>query len=64
MSYLKPALINRGSEASSNGFDAKAAMGMFSTPEAKNFKVNFAPTMSGSELFNLANKEKISKTAK
>jgi hypothetical protein len=51
VSNLKPALINRGSEASSYGIDAKAAMGMFSTPEAKNYKVNFAPTMSGSELF-------------
>jgi hypothetical protein len=51
MSNLKPALMNRGSEPSSYGIDAKAAMAMLSTPEAKNYKVNFAPTMSGSELF-------------
>ena len=51
MSNLKPALMNRGSEASSYGIDAKAAMGMFSTPEAKNYRVNFDPTMSGSEFF-------------
>jgi hypothetical protein len=49
MRKLKPALLNRGSETSSYGIDAKAAMGMFSTPEAKNYKVNFAPTMTGSE---------------
>jgi hypothetical protein len=49
LSILKPAIVNRG-KGSEASIDTHTSIRLFGSPEAKNVKVNFVPTLTATHI--------------